>query len=256
MTYTPASFWYNWSNYLPSEHVFSFHPASQPAPGHRPFTLLHLTPFKQWQLLLHPSPKLPLSHSVIRNHSNNEKEIFVDENNNQCQSTQNNKSSVHSEHIENIRCSKKRRHLFIKQTKTISIPLIHNKDNCVPLIHIKHTYITLINIKNNYKPRIHIKHTYITLIHIKHTSITLINIQNNYKSRIHIKHTSITLINIKNNYKPSIHLKHTYIALIRITHTSITLIKIKIIINHWYTLRTHLWHWYTLNTYIYNTNKQ
>jgi hypothetical protein len=67
----------------------------------------HMTPFKQWQLLLHPSPKVPLSHSVIRNHSNNEKEIFVNENNNQCQSIQNNKISIHSEDIENIRCSNK-----------------------------------------------------------------------------------------------------------------------------------------------------
>ena len=208
-----------------SQHVLSFHPASQPTPGHHPFTLWHLTPFKQWQLLLHPSPKLPLSHSVIRNHSNNEKEIFVNENNNQCQSTQNNKSSVHSEYIENIRCSKKWRHLFIKQTKRYQ--------------YRWYTIKTIVY-QNDYKPRIHIKHTYITLIHIKHTSITLINIQNNYKPRIQLKHTSITLINIKNNYKPSIHLKHTYI----------TLIKIKIIINHWYTLRTHLWHWHTLNTYI------
>ena len=61
-------------------------------------------------------------------------------------------------------------HLFIKQTKNISIPLIHNKNSYVPLIPIKQTSITLINIKNNYKPR----------IHIKHRSITLINIKNNY----------------------------------------------------------------------------
>ena len=50
-------------------------------------------------------------------------------------------------------------HLFIKQSKTISIPLINIKNNYKPLIHIKHTSITLINNKNNYKPLIHIKHT-------------------------------------------------------------------------------------------------
>lgn len=50
-------------------------------------------------------------------------------------------------------------HLFIKQTKTISIPLINIKNNYKPLIHVKHTSITLINNKNNYKPLIHIKYT-------------------------------------------------------------------------------------------------
>jgi hypothetical protein len=190
LTYTPASFWYNRSNYLPSEHVFSFHPASQPPPWHRPFTLWHLTPFKQWQLLLHPSPKLPLSHSVIRNHSNNEKEIFVNENNKQCQSTQNNKISVHSKDIENNRCSNKWRPLIYQTDKNYIHTLIHNKNNCVPLIHIKHTYITLINIKNNYKPR----------IRTKHTSITLINSKNNNKPLMHIKHTFMTLIHIKHIY--------------------------------------------------------
>ena len=41
-------------------------------------------------------------------------------------------------------------HIFIKHTKTTSIPL---------MIHIKHTSITLISNKNNNKPLIHIKYT-------------------------------------------------------------------------------------------------
>jgi hypothetical protein len=54
------------------KNVPGIHPASQSPSGHCPFTLWHLTPFKQWQLLLHPSPKVPLSHAVIRKHNNNE----------------------------------------------------------------------------------------------------------------------------------------------------------------------------------------
>ena len=52
-------------------------------------------------------------------------------------------------------------HLFIKQTKTISIPLIHNKNNYVPLIPINHTSITLINIKNNYKHHLYTLKTHL-----------------------------------------------------------------------------------------------
>jgi hypothetical protein len=79
---------YDRRNTLPSEHVRGFHPASQSPRGHCPFTLLQPTPFKQWHLLLHPSPKVPLSHAVIRKHGNNEKKLFVNENNNNSQSTQ------------------------------------------------------------------------------------------------------------------------------------------------------------------------
>jgi len=92
---------------LLSEHVFVFHPASQSPRGHCPFTLLHPTPFKQWHILLHPSPKVPLSQAVIRKHSNNENGIFVNENNNQYQSTQNNPISVDSETIKNNKCPHK-----------------------------------------------------------------------------------------------------------------------------------------------------
>ena len=52
-------------------------------------------------------------------------------------------------------------HLFIKQTKTIFIPLIHNKNNYVPLIPINHTSITLINIKNNYKHHLYTLKTHL-----------------------------------------------------------------------------------------------
>ena len=54
------------------EHVRGFHPASQSPFGHSPFSLLHPTLFKQWHLLLQSLPKVPWSHAVIRNHSNNE----------------------------------------------------------------------------------------------------------------------------------------------------------------------------------------
>ena len=77
-----------------SEHVPDFHPESQSPFGHCPFTLLHLPPFKQWHILLHLSPKKPLSHTVITKYSNNEKEIFVTGNNTCSQSTQNNTISV------------------------------------------------------------------------------------------------------------------------------------------------------------------
>ena len=86
-------------NSLPSEHVLDFHPASQCPRGHCPFTLLHPTPFKQWHLLLQPSPKLPLSHSVIRKHSNNKNNVFGKENKNCSHSIQNNTISVDFENI-------------------------------------------------------------------------------------------------------------------------------------------------------------
>ena len=94
-------------------------------------------------------------------------------------------------------------HLFIKQTKTISILLINIKDKYKPLLHIKHKSTTLINIKRTCITLINIKINYKLLIHIKHTSIILIHINtNNYKPLIHITHTSIPLINIKINFLP------------------------------------------------------
>jgi hypothetical protein len=79
---------------LLSEHVRGFHPESQSPFGHSPFTGLHPTPFIQWHILLHPSPKEPLSHTVIKKYSNNERERFVTENNNCNQLAQNNTISV------------------------------------------------------------------------------------------------------------------------------------------------------------------
>jgi hypothetical protein len=92
ITYIKHKVQYNRRNTLIilSEHVRGFHPESQSPFGHCPFTLLHLAIFKQWHILLHPSPKEPLSHTVIKKYSNNEKEICVTGNNTCSQSTQNN----------------------------------------------------------------------------------------------------------------------------------------------------------------------
>ena len=79
--------------------MFVFHPASQCPRGHCPFTLLHPTPFKQWHLLLHSLPKVPWSHSVIRKHSNNKNNLFVNVNKNCSHSIQNNTISVDPENI-------------------------------------------------------------------------------------------------------------------------------------------------------------
>ena len=79
---------------LHSEHVRGFHPESQSPFGHCPVTWLHPTPFIQWHLLLHLSPKKPLSHTVIKKYSNNERERFVTENNKCSQLAQNNTISV------------------------------------------------------------------------------------------------------------------------------------------------------------------
>ena len=96
ITYIKHKVQYNRRNTLIilSEHVRGFHPESQSPFGHCPLTLLHLAIFKQWHILIHPSPKEPLSHTVITTHSNNERERFVTENNNCSQLTQNNTISV------------------------------------------------------------------------------------------------------------------------------------------------------------------